>query len=71
MASCEKLQACPFFNDQLPNMPSVSGLLKETYCLGDKESCARYKVSGAKIPVPRDLFPSDNERAKKILAAIK
>ncbi len=71
MASCEKLQACPFFNDQLPNMPSVSGLLKETYCLGDKEACARYQVSSEKIAVPRDLFPSDNARANKIIAEYK
>ena len=68
MASCEKLSACPFFNNQLSNMPSVSGLLKETYCLGDKDECARYQLSSVGIPVPTDLFPNDLHRARKVLA---
>ena len=67
MASCEKLKACLFFNDKLSNMPSVSGLLKETYCLGDKEECARYRVSSAGKAVPEDLFPNDTTRARKII----
>ena len=67
MASCEKLKACLFFNDKLSNMPSVSGLLKDAYCLGDKEACARYQVSKAGKPVPQDLFPNDTTRARTIL----
>lgn len=69
MASCEKLNNCPFFNDRLSNMPSVSGLLKDTYCLSEKDQCARYKVSAAGLPVPEDLFPNDLTRAKRILAS--
>lgn len=68
MASCEKLNACPFFNDRLSNMPSVSGLLKNTYCLGDKQECARYQVSAAGLQVPVDLFPNDRGRARTIIA---
>ena len=59
MAECEKLTKCPFFNNQLQDMPAVSGLLKQMYCLGDKSQCARYKVSAAGCPVPPDLFPDD------------
>lgn len=69
MADCEKLKACPFFNNQLANMPSVSNLLKETYCLGDQENCARYQVSSAGKAVPADLFPNDHGRARKILSS--
>lgn len=69
MADCEKLKACPFFNNQLANMPSVSNLLKETYCLGEQRQCARYQVSSAGKSVPSDLFPNDHGRARKILAA--
>ena len=67
MAECEKLEKCPFFNDQLNNMPAVSGLLKQTYCLGDKTECARYHVSCAGLPVPSDLFPNDSRRSRQIL----
>jgi hypothetical protein len=69
MADCEKLAMCAFFADQLPNMPAVSNLMKETYCRGDKRSCSRYKVSRAGIPVPVDLLPNDFERARDLLDA--
>ncbi|HEX8924584.1 MAG TPA: hypothetical protein VF786_02270 [Terriglobales bacterium] len=67
MASCEKLEKCPFFAGTMANMPAVSNLLKQTYCLGDKTTCARYLVSTAGKPVPTDLFPNDTERAKEVL----
>jgi len=64
---CEKLIKCAFFNNQLANMPAVSGLLKQTYCLGEKSQCARYLVSSAGLPVPPDLFPNDTTAARKLL----
>ena len=64
---CEKLSKCAFFNDQLTNMPAVAGLLKQTYCLGDKSECARYQVSMAGVPVPSDLFPNDVGRLAQLL----
>ena len=68
MAECEKLEKCPFFNNQLQDMPAVSGLLKQMYCLGDKSQCARYEISAAGFAVPADLFPDDEPRAKRLLA---
>ncbi len=70
MAQCEKLAKCPFFNDHLQNMPAVSGLLKQIYCLEDKTQCARYEVSSAGLTVPLDLFPDDSPRAKRLLGTI-
>jgi len=67
MERCEKLEMCPFFYDQLPNMPAVASLLKETYCKRDKRSCARYQVSSAGVAVPSDLLPNDSERAADLL----
>ena len=67
MAQCEKLTMCPFFSDKMMAMPNSATLLKETFCLGDKTECARYRVSVAVIPVPPDLFPNDFERANQIL----
>jgi hypothetical protein len=66
---CENLSVCPFFNDKLPNMPKTTSLLKTRYCLGDYNSCARYIVFKAlgREKVPRDLWPSEIERAQKIL----
>lgn len=67
MAQCEKLMACPFFLGKMQKMPNIASLLKETYCLGDKTECARYRVSTAGKAVPEDLFPNDIERADHIL----
>jgi hypothetical protein len=67
MPDCEKLKICPFFTDKMLAMPSVSNLMKQTYCLGDKMQCARYQVGLAGISVPRDLLPNDLERAREIL----
>ncbi|HUO60512.1 MAG TPA: hypothetical protein VMU24_07570, partial [Candidatus Acidoferrales bacterium] len=61
------LEKCPFFAGTMANMPAVSSLLKQTYCLGDKNTCARYLVSSAGKPVPADLFPNDTQRAKELL----
>lgn len=62
-----KIIEMSFFNDQLTNMPAVAGLLKQTYCLGDKSSCARYQVSIAGVPVPVDLFPNEIGRIAQIM----
>ena len=67
MAKCERLETCPFFTDRMAQMPSVSEMIKKSYCLEDKTKCARYHVSKAGIPVPSDLFPNDVERAKQLL----
>ncbi len=69
MGDCEKTPVCPFFNDKLANMPSVADLMKREFCHGDKGSCARYRVSCAKIPVPPDLFPNDSDRAFELCNA--
>jgi hypothetical protein len=68
VANCERLLTCPFFTGAL-KMPSVETLMKATYCLGDKTQCARYQLVIAGIPVPTDLLPNDEERAKHLLAS--
>lgn len=69
MAQCECLPGCPFFNDKLTNMPAVSDMLKQQYCLDDFESCARYRVFKAKgkAAVPGDLYPNDVTRVQNLL----
>lgn len=69
MPECDFIAVCPFFNDQLENMPGTAKLYEKTTCRGDFESCARFIVRNALGPdaVPRDLFPNDRERAEKLI----
>lgn len=71
MVNCESLPGCPFFNDKMANMPSMTALYKKNYCEGgDFEKCARYMVSKTlgKQAVPPDLFPNQTERARELIA---
>ena len=67
MADCEKLAKCPFFNDQMANMPSMSNVYKQSFCRGDSSKCARLRVSKAGQQVPADLYPNQKERADSLL----
>jgi hypothetical protein len=70
MAYCEKIEACPFFNDRLDSIPKIAELMKNFYCRTDNSRCARYKIKttlGRKY-VPADLLPSDMLRAKAIIS---
>lgn len=67
--NCERIEKCPFFNDQMSNMPATAALYKERYCKGDNERCARYHLLTNVGPesVPGDLFPNQWERAEEIV----
>lgn len=71
MADCEVLGTCPFFNDQMAEMPSMSDIIKNRYCHGSNVSCARHMVlrTLGRPAVPADLYPSQTDRAEEILAA--
>lgn len=68
---CQCLPACPFFNDQMAEMPSMAHIIKNRYCRDDNSQCARFMVFSAlgREAVPIDLYPSQVERAKEILGA--
>ncbi len=70
MAQCEKLSACPFFNDKMANKPGMTNLFKNNYCLKDNSQCARYMVATklGKEKVPTDMYPNEVERATKLIA---
>lgn len=71
MAECKVLSTCPFFNDKMANMPGTAAVFKRKDCQGDKSQCARYIILEAlgKPKVPADLFPNQEDRARKIIAA--
>jgi hypothetical protein len=70
MGQCECLTKCPFFNDQMMDMPVLAGQIKQRFCLGDWDACARYVVFKALGPgrAPADLYPVQIERAREIVA---
>lgn len=66
---CQCLKDCIFFNDRMKNMPSMSEVLKQQYCRGDWEHCARCVVFLAlgREAVPKDLFPDELDRARRLV----
>jgi len=73
MPNCEAISGCPFFNDKLPNMPSLSAWLKIEYCQDKYSNCARFRVRQALGggQVPSNLFPNEDIRATNIIAAYR
>ena len=71
MTDCECINSCPFINDRMANEPGTAEGLKREYCQGDYTTCARFMVFKAlgKPKVPVDMFPSQVDRAKKVIAA--
>jgi hypothetical protein len=70
MAECVCLPQCPFFHDKMANKPALAELMKQQLCLGDNTDCARYmvfkKIGRGKVPI--NLYPSQIEKAKKMIA---
>ena len=74
MNECEYLEGCPFFNDKMKGMTSLSNIYKRQYCTGgEKSDCARYMVREkmGKEHVPVDLYPNQKERAEMIISQKK
>jgi hypothetical protein len=69
MAHRSELDNCSCFNEVLASMPSVAGLMRDRYCKGTQQNCARIVVSSAVggSHVPPDLAPNDSERAQVIV----
>ena len=69
MAECENLGKCDFFHDKMKDMPATSALMKTRYCLENPTGCARYIIAKklGREMVPKDLFPSQKNKAENIL----
>ncbi len=69
MAECNKFGTCSYCAENLANMPLTAKLVQHNYCHNLVEECARYKLftSLGDSFVPRDLPPSDIERAENII----
>lgn len=72
MASCESIDKCGFFKNRMDDaMPALSELMKQNYCQGAWDTCARHQLSHSlgKGAVPLDMFPNQHDRAKQIMEA--
>ena len=69
MENCERTPGCPFFNNNLENMPETAEKMKDIYCRGNKNLCARYKIARVLGPekVLKHLFPNMADTAELIL----
>ena len=56
---------------KMSNKPGTAEMIKKKYCKGDNSDCARFMVFEAlgRQKVPSDLFPSQTDRAREIIAA--
>ena len=70
MDECKLLENCPFFLGRLKNMPALAKMYRKTFCRGDFERCARYRVRSAlgSEAVPDDLFPNMEERVEGLIS---
>lgn len=69
MADCEKINACPFFTDKMPDDSGLGAMYKKKYCQGSNKECARYMALQALGPgnVPLSLYPNMVEEARKLI----
>ncbi len=71
MDRCDQIEDCSFFNVAMVEMPTVAEMMKQRYCHGDFESCAR-KIVFASLgtgKTPVSLAPNDHQRAREIIDA--
>lgn len=61
MQTCELCDTCIFFNDKMPDMPAVAGYLKDKFCRGSYDACARFQIykEFGRENVPEGLFPHE------------
>lgn len=67
---CEFRDKCTFYEDHIAKMPVTASVYRRMYCDLDFVRCAR-NMTAAELGhelVPNDLFPTQNVRARKIIA---
>jgi len=70
MSDCESISKCGFSKNRMDNtMPALAEIMKQNYCQGAWDTCARHKLSHSlgKDSVPVDVFPNQHERANQII----
>jgi hypothetical protein len=72
MAQCECLEGCPFFHEKMDDMPNITRIYKNRYCLGSNFDCARHMVFRelGSEHVPENMYPNQVDRAAEILNGV-
>ena len=70
---CDLIEGCQFFNDNMPNMPKAAQYIKNKLCLGDFQSCSRFKIyqEYGGEGIPEYLYPRDTEDVKKAVRCLR
>jgi hypothetical protein len=57
----------------MPDMPAVAGYLKDKYCRGDFEACARFRIykEFGRENVPPGLFPNEGEIVPEVVTGLR
>jgi hypothetical protein len=70
---CDLIEGCQFFNDNMANLPKAAEYLKNKLCLGDYQSCSRYRIyqeyGGENLPP--FLNPGDAEEVIKATQCLR
>ena len=70
MPDCECLKDCLYFKSAIfDEIDGMREIRQQKYCKGDNSTCARYMIFKAlgKEYVPKNLLPSQVEKAKEII----
>ena len=71
MKPCDQIETCRFFLSAMREMPTVAEMMKQRYCQGAFDTCARQlvlrKVGSEQVPI--NLAPNDTQRAREIIEA--
>lgn len=73
MATCEKLEKCPFYQGKMSMETGLGAIYKQKYCEGDKTTCARYMIATTLGPefVNNHIYPNMTDMAKDMIAKNK
>lgn len=70
--ACHLLDCCQLFKD-LESFPRTAEYIREKLCLGDYESCSRFRIfrgyNGESTPP--DMDPDDEEAVKKVIRCLQ
>jgi hypothetical protein len=71
--SCELMDCCQFFKDNMQGMPKTAEYIKHKLCFDNYEVCNRFRIFKelGKDSVPPDLDPDDTEQVQKILQCLR
>ena len=71
--SCELMDCCQFFKDNMQGLPKTAEYIKSKLCFGEYGKCNRFRIfkEFGKDSVPYDLNPDDTDQVKKVIRCLQ